>query len=198
MLNAATILTVFAVIGIAEVPDKTMVAMLLMGARGYPLFVWLGAVAAFWVHVAIAVLAGQLLYHLPHKVLEIVILAIFTAGAAYLLVVPERTEEERGAREARRGRLSPHWAVAISAFFVILVSEFGDLTQLLTVNFVAKTHSPWSVAIGAAGAFVVIAAVGAFAGKALLRVLPIAIIRRGGGLVLAGFAIASAVSLATG
>jgi putative Ca2+/H+ antiporter (TMEM165/GDT1 family) len=197
-VNAATVLTVFAVIAVAELPDKTMIATLVMGSRGDPLFVWLGSAVAFCVHVAIAVLAGQLLVRLPHTPLEIVVTALFAIGAGYLLFVPERVEAARGEREARRGRLNPRWAVAFSAFGVILLGEFGDLTQLLTVNFVARTHSPWSVAVGAGAALLTVSAVGAFSGRALLRVLPTSLIRRGGGLVLAGFAIATAVSLASG
>jgi Ca2+/H+ antiporter, TMEM165/GDT1 family len=196
-VNAATVLTVFVVIGLAELPDKTMIATLLMGSRGDPLYVWFGCAAAFCVHVALAVLAGQLLLRLPHTALEIVITAVFAFGAAYLLFVPEREEAARGEREARRGRLNARWAIAFSAFGVILLGEFGDLTQLLTVNFVARSHSPWSVAVGATGALLLVSAIGAFSGRALIRVLPTSVIRRGGGLVLAGFAIATAVSLAT-
>jgi putative Ca2+/H+ antiporter (TMEM165/GDT1 family) len=196
-VSAATVFTVFAVIAVAELPDKTMIATLLMGSRGDPLFVWFGCAVAFCVHVAIAVVAGQLLERLPHTALEIVVTAIFAFGAAYLLIVPEREEEERGEREARRGRLNPRWAIAFSAFGVILLGEFGDLTQLLTVNFVARTHSPWSVAVGAIAALLAVSAVGAFSGRALLRIMPTSVIRRGGGVVLAGFAIATAVSLAT-
>ena len=189
--------TVFAVIAVAELPDKTMIATLLMGSRGDPFFVWIGCAAAFVVHVALAVLAGQLLLRLPHTALEIVITAIFALGAAWLLIVPEREEEERGEREARRERLNPQLAIALSAFGVILLGEFGDLTQLLTVNFVAKSHSPWSVAVGATAALLMVSAIGAFSGRSLLRIMPTSIIRRGGGVVLAGFAIATAVSLAT-
>ena len=189
--------TVFAVIAVAELPDKTMIATLLMGSRGDPFFVWIGCAAAFVVHVALAVLAGQLLLRLPHTALEIVVTAIFALGAAWLLIVPEREEEERGEREARRERLNPQLAIALSAFGVILLGEFGDLTQLLTVNFVAKSHSPWSVAVGATAALLMVSAIGAFSGRALLRIMPTSIIRRGGGVVLAGFAIATAVSLAT-
>jgi len=191
------VFTVFAVIAVAELPDKTMIATLLMGSRGDPFFVWIGCAAAFVVHVALAVLAGQLLLRLPHTALEIVVTAIFALGAAWLLIVPEREEEERGEREARRERLNPQLAIALSAFGVILLGEFGDLTQLLTVNFVAKSHSPWSVAVGATAALLMVSAIGAFSGRALLRIMPTSIIRRGGGVVLAGFAIATAVSLAT-
>jgi putative Ca2+/H+ antiporter (TMEM165/GDT1 family) len=197
-VNAATVCTVFAVIAVAELPDKTMIATLVMGSRGDPLFVWIGSAAAFCVHVALAVLAGQLLVRLPHTALQIVVASVFALGAAYLLIVPERVETARGEHEGRRGRLNPRWAVALSAFGVILVGEFGDLTQLLTVNFVARTHSPWSVAVGAGAAMLTVSGIGAFSGRALLRVLPTSLIRRGGGVVLAGFAIGTAVSLATG
>jgi hypothetical protein len=43
-----------------------------------------------------------------------------------------------------------------------------------------------------------VAAIGAFGGRALLRFLPLAVIRRVGGILLAGFAIYSLVSLVRG
>jgi Ca2+/H+ antiporter, TMEM165/GDT1 family len=197
-LNAGTVLTVFVVIALAELPDKTMIATVLMGSRNAPLWVWLGAASAFLVHVGFAVVAGQLLAHLPHMMLEVVVTILFAGGAAYLLFVPERTEAERGEREAlsvgpgRRGK------VALSAFGVILVGEFGDLTQLLTVNFVAKTHEPASVALGAAAALLGISALAAFSGRALVRIVPTATIRKIGGGVLVGFTAYSVAQLVSG
>jgi Ca2+/H+ antiporter, TMEM165/GDT1 family len=81
---------------------------------------------------------------------------------------------------------------------VILVGEFGDLTQLLTVNFVAKTHAPWSVALGAATALLVVSGFAAFSGRALVRVVPTSTIRRVGGVVLVGFTAYSIVQLVSG
>lgn len=188
-------LTVFAVIAIAELPDKTMIATLVMASRGDPVFVWIGASCAFLVHVGIAVVAGQLLARLPHTAVEVVVAVLFTGGAAYLLFVPEREEEERGEDEAsRRGRRR---GVVLTAFGVILIGEFGDLTQLLTASFVAKTHDPASVAVGAAAALVTVSALGAFSGRALLKVLPLAVIRRAGGAVLLGFAAYTILLIAT-
>jgi hypothetical protein len=43
-----------------------------------------------------------------------------------------------------------------------------------------------------------VSAIGAFGGRALLRIQPLAVIRRGGGIVLLGFAAFSIYSLATG
>jgi hypothetical protein len=40
-----------------------------------------------------------------------------------------------------------------------------------------------------------VAAVGAFGGRALLKVLPLAVIRKGGGVLLAGFAVYTVVTL---
>jgi len=196
-VNLAVIATVYVFIAIAELPDKTMIATLIMGSRSRPIFVWLGASAAFAVHVTLAVVAGRLLELLPHRALEAVVTVLFLAGAAFLLLVPEQAEEERGEEEAGQEVPTAPLRVVATAFGVILVGEFGDLTQLLTVNFVAKYKEPASVFIGALAALMTVSALGAFGGRALLRVLPVAVIRRVGGIVLIGFAAYNIYSLAT-
>ena len=42
-----------------------------------------------------------------------------------------------------------------------------------------------------------VSAIGAFGGRALLRLLPLSVIRRGGGVILLGFAAFSIYTLAT-
>ncbi len=197
-MSAGTVLTVFAVIAVAELPDKTMIATVLMGSRGAPLFVWLGASLAFLVHVGFAVVAGQLLSRLPHTTVEVIVMVLFAGGAAYLLFVPEREEAERGEREALGTGAGRRRRVVLSAFAVILIGEFGDLTQILTVSFVAKTHEPLSVALGAAAALMMVAALGAFSGRAIVRVVPTATVRRIGGVVLVGFTALSVAQLVSG
>lgn len=225
-MSAAVVATVFVLVAAAELPDKTMIATLVMGSRSRPLPVWIGASAAFLVQVTIAVVAGRLLELLPHRDLEIVVTTLFAAGAVYLLLVPERNQESEGLRRAsatrsdtarsdtarcdgeptdvavsvpspeagatvvtptkRTGR--PATRIMATAFGVILIGELGDLTQLLTVNLVDRYHQPISVFTGALGALVAVSALGAFGGQALLRFVPLAVIRRIGGAVLAGFA----------
>ena len=63
-MDIAIAAAVFPVIFIGELPDKTMFASLVMATRGRPFSVWLGAAAAFVVHVAIAVTIGVALFHL--------------------------------------------------------------------------------------------------------------------------------------
>ncbi|MDA8366007.1 MAG: TMEM165/GDT1 family protein [Actinomycetota bacterium] len=185
-MDVGTAIGVFALIFVAELPDKTMIAMLVLGSRSRPALVWAGSTVAFAVHVTVAVLVGHALALLPRTWVLGVSAALFGAGAVYLLLVPERTEEERGEREAQRARSAIN--VAGGAFVVILVGEFGDLTQLLTANLAARSHDPLSVGVGAFVALAAVAAVAAFGGRAMLRVLPLAVIRRAGGVILLGFA----------
>ncbi len=196
-MSIGVIATVFAIIFVAELPDKTMIATLVMGSRSRPLFVWIGASLAFLVHVTLAVIAGRLLELLPHRVLDAVVTVLFLGGAIYLLFVPEKAEEEKGEEEGEAEVPGTAFKVISTAFVVILLGEFGDLTQLLTINLVAKYHEPASVFIGALAALVSVAAVGAFGGRALLRFIPVSVIRRAGGVILLGFAAYSIYNLIT-
>lgn len=189
-------LVVFALILVAELPDKTMIAVLIMGSRYRPLLVWVGAVLAFAVHVTVAVALGRLLALLPRHWVEGITTLLFGVGAAYLLFVPEKSEERQGEDEADTARKGLQTIVA--AFLVILVGEFGDLTQILTANLAAKYHSSISVGVGALGGLAAAAALAAFGGKALLRVLPLTVIRKIGGVLLAGLAVYSLVTLLGG
>jgi putative Ca2+/H+ antiporter (TMEM165/GDT1 family) len=190
------ILGVFALIFVAELPDKTMIATLILGSRHRPVLVWIGATAAFGFHAGVAVLAGRLLALLPHRWVEAVTALLFAGGAAYLLLVSEEEEEEEGVEEveAAPAGLRP----VATAFLVIFVGEFGDLTQILTANLAAKYHQPLSVFIGAFAALAAVAAIGAFGGRALLKVLPLAVIRKAGGVLLAGFAVYTVITLVRG
>lgn len=192
----SVIATVFVLIFVAELPDKTMIATLIMGSRYRPVLVWIGATLAFGIHAAVAVAVGQLLQLLPHRWIEGVTALLFAGGAAYLLFVPEKEQEEEGAEEAESARAGAKTVAA--AFLVIFIGEFGDLTQILTANLAAKYHAPIEVFIGAFAGLASVAAVGAFGGRALLRVLPLGVIRKGGGVLLAGFAVYSLVQLARG
>jgi putative Ca2+/H+ antiporter (TMEM165/GDT1 family) len=195
-VQLGVVATVFVLVFVAELPDKTMIATLIMGSRYRPLLVWLGATMAFFLHAALAVAVGQLLQLLPHKWIEAITAVLFAAGAVYLIFVPEKEQEEEGESEADTARKSLRTVGA--AFLVIFVGEFGDLTQILTANLAAKYHAPLTVFVGAFGALTTVAALGAFGGRALLRVAPLGVIRKIGGVLLAGFAVYSLVELLGG
>ena len=194
-MNLATAATVFAVIFMAELPDKTALASLLLGSRYRPTWVFAGVAAAFAVHVGLAIAAGSLLTLLPHRPLEIVVAVLFAAGAVLLL----RGRHEGGDDEhvELHGREPGFWRVAWTSFAVILVAEFGDLTQVATATLAARYHDPLSVGVGALVALWAVAALAIAGGRGLLKVMPLTWITRiaaGIMLVLAGISVAAAVS----
>jgi Ca2+/H+ antiporter, TMEM165/GDT1 family len=164
---------VFPIIFLGELPDKTMFASLVMATKGRPRQVWVGAASAFVVHVAIAVTVGVALFALlPHRVVDGIVAFIFLFGAVY--AYREGTKDEEGLAE---DEASKHGAV-LTAFIVIFVAEWGDLTQILTVNLAAKYHSPASVALGAILALWAVAGIAVVGGQTLVRFINIATIRK--------------------
>ena len=191
MTAVAVALTTFAVILLAELPDKTALASLVLGTRFRPAPVLTGIAAGFSVHVALAIAAGSLLGLLPHRTLEIVVAGLFIAGAVVLL--REHEPEEEAAEPARRS--DRFWPAAWTSFAVILVAEFGDLTQVVIANLVARFDDPLAVGLGAVTAMVAVAAAAVIGGKTLLRLVPFSLFTRAAaGLMvgLAGFTLASA------
>ena len=86
LVQLDVVLAVFPIIFLGELPDKTMFASLVLSTRGRPATVWLGAAAAFAVHVVIAVTIGVALFHLlPHRALEAIVAAMFFVGGVLAL-----------------------------------------------------------------------------------------------------------------
>jgi putative Ca2+/H+ antiporter (TMEM165/GDT1 family) len=188
-MNFAIALAVFPIIFLGELPDKTMFASLVMSTRGKPLYVWFGAAGAFAVHVVIATTIGVALFHLvPHRVLDGVVALMFLVGALLAIHEARKGEEEEVLveREVRSGR-----RVITTAFIVIFLAEWGDLTQILTANLAAHYHSPFSVGVGAVSALWLVAAIAVVGGQGLLRFINIKTLRIVTAVVLvalAGFA----------
>jgi Ca2+/H+ antiporter, TMEM165/GDT1 family len=176
-MNLAVMAAVFPVIFLGELPDKTMFASLAMATRGRPFAVWLGATAAFAVHVAIAITLGVLLIQiLPHRAVEVAVALTFFAGAGFALYDGIRgadDPEQAGLPQAtlRRRR------TAITTFVLIFLAEWGDLTQVLTINLAARYHAPWSVGAGALLGLAAVAGIAVAGGQGLLRYVSVSVVR---------------------
>jgi Ca2+/H+ antiporter, TMEM165/GDT1 family len=188
--------TVFAVIFTAELPDKTALASLVLGSRYRPGYVFTGVAAAFAVHVGLAIAAGSLLSLLPHRPLEVIVAVLFAAGAVVLL----RSRHVDGGGDEHvelHGREPSFWRVAWTGFAVVLVAEFGDLTQIAVATLAARYHDPLAVGVGSALALWAVAALAIAGGRSLLKVIPLTWITRvaaGVMLVMAGFSVAAALA----
>jgi Ca2+/H+ antiporter, TMEM165/GDT1 family len=173
----------FPVIFLGELPDKTMFASLVMATKGRPFQVWLGAAAAFVVHVAIATTIGVALFAiLPHRAVDAVVAGMFVLGAAYAWREGTKPQEEGPQPE-----VSKHGA-ALTAFIVIFLAEWGDLTQILTANLAAKYHSPLSVGVGSVLALWSVAAIAVLGGQTLLRFVKMSTVRKVTAVILLGLA----------
>ena len=80
------------------------------------------------------------------------------------------------------------------SFLVILVAEFGDLTQLVTANLAAKYHDPLTVGLGAVLGLWAVAALAIAGGRSLLKVIPISVITRVAAGIMAVLATISIVA----
>ncbi len=186
---------VFVVIFIAELPDKSLFATLILSSKFPAFFVWLGAAAAFLIHVIIAVLAGHLLTLLPHWLLEVVIGTLFLAGALLIFFGKHGVEEATHHEPKPRVVVAPSfWKVFGTSFTVVFLGEWGDITQISVANYSAHYHDAINVAIGATLGLWTVAALGVTAGSKVLTRIPATLLQRVTGTVLLLFAIISFVA----
>ncbi|HEY3750503.1 MAG TPA: TMEM165/GDT1 family protein [Pseudonocardiaceae bacterium] len=194
-MSFGIIATVFGVVFVGELPDKTAVASLILGARYRPVPVLVGVWAAFLIHVTLACTAGGLVAKLPHRPVEFVTAALFLIGAGLLL----RSSPSDAAEEAEEntskytGERSPR-QVAVASFVIVLVAEFGDLTQILTATLAARYRDPLSVGIGALLALWAVAALAVTFGRSLLKVISLRRVQQLAAIALAVLAILSLIS----
>jgi Ca2+/H+ antiporter, TMEM165/GDT1 family len=195
-VNVALALTTFAVILPAELPDKSMLASLVLGTRYRPLPVFLGVAAAFAVHVCVAVAIGSVFSLLPQRLVLLVVTVLFAVGAVVLLL--GREEEPDGTAPAAAGAGTGPLRAALTAFGVVFLGEWGDITQVTTANLAARYADPLSVGVGAVLALWTAAALALTVGRGLLRRLPTRLVRRLAGLLLAALAVLSLVEAVRG
>lgn len=196
-MNLSTVLIVFGVIFIAELPDKSMFASLVLSTKYRKLYVWCGAAAAFLVHTLIAITAGHFLTLLPHKLLEFVVGTLFLIGAGLLAFGKDEDESEEQKKLDKDTDTAKHGFINVFAlsFLVVFLGEWGDITQIATANYAAKFHDPVSVGIGAVAALWSVAAIGVGIGGRVLRHLPGRTLQRVTAVILLIFALISYASL---
>jgi putative Ca2+/H+ antiporter (TMEM165/GDT1 family) len=194
-MSLTVAVTAFLAVLPAELPDKTVLACMILSSRYRPGFVFTGAAAAFAIQVVLAVAAGGALSLLPHRAVQAV-----TAGAFAVAVLlwrhgrdqPETDGEDIG----RDGMRDGFWPVAWTSFAVVFLAEFGDLTQFMTVSLAARYHDPLAVGIGATLALWTAAGAAIVVGWRLLKVIPVKWLTRGAAVVLLILAGTSAAAAA--
>ncbi|MDT0611996.1 TMEM165/GDT1 family protein [Streptomyces lancefieldiae] len=184
MISFTVTALVFGVVFLAELPDKTALAGLVLGTRYRASYVFAGVAAAFALHVVLAVAAGSVLTLLPQQIVHALTGVLFLGGAAVLLMKKGDEDED-----IRKPEDQSFWKVAGAGFMLILVAEFGDLTQIMTANLAARYDDPLSVGLGAVLALWAVAGLGIVGGKALMKRVPLALITKVAALLMTGLGV---------
>jgi Ca2+/H+ antiporter, TMEM165/GDT1 family len=184
LISLTVTAVVFGVVFLAELPDKTALAGLVLGTRYRASYVFAGVAAAFALHVVLAVAAGSVLTLLPQQIVHAITGVLFLGGAAVLLMKKDEDEEE-----VRKPENQSFWKVSGAGFMLILVAEFGDLTQIMTANLAARYDDPLSVGLGAVLALWAVAGLGIVGGKALMKRVPLKLITQIAALLMLGLGV---------
>ena len=182
---------VFTIIFLLELPDKTALATLLLATRHRPFPIFLGAAAAFVIQSAVAVAAGSLLSLLPREPIRIGagILFLLMAG----LIVRQNLKPDEETRDIEREDRK-HRRPFATAFLLVFVAEWGDLTQLATAALQARYRDALTVFTAATVALWAVAAIAVVLGNRLGAWIP----QRPLQLTAAGVMVLAAIALISG
>ncbi len=187
-MDLTTFLSTFGLIFLAELGDKTQLTAMALALR-YPWKrIFIGIAAAFTVLNLAAVLVGKLLFLvLPIFWVTLVSALLFFYFGYSTLRHACDTEDDDGP--------PPTAADAVrTAFLMIFMAELGDKTQLVTASQAAQ-HSAsltgmFSVFVSSTLALWAVSLIGIFAGKQLVKVIPVCWIHRTAGFIFIIFGIA--------
>jgi Ca2+/H+ antiporter, TMEM165/GDT1 family len=200
-MNWHVLLITFALIFPVELPDKTFVAALVLSTRYSPLAAWIGVGLAFAVQCLVAVTAGRAVSFLPEWFVHALSTAMFLLGAVLLIrSAPSADAEEKDQEEAIAAKAAADrrgWRAVAASFLVLFAAEWGDLSQILTLNLVARYGSPVAVFLGSWAALLTVSGLAVLGGRLLLRYLKLSLLHYVAGGVCLLFAAIGAYSLVT-
>ena len=190
----------FGVVLLVELPDKTLVATLVLSTRFRPRPVLVGVAAAFAVQCAIAATAGGLITLLPRRVVAAVVAVLFAIGAVLLIRESLDPEDDDVALADRREAL-PFRRIVLTSFGVLFAAEWGDASQIATAGLVAReggAAGATAIAVGAWLALVAVAALATVVGAAVLRRVRLHLVHRVAGVLFAALAVLAAIAAIRG
>jgi len=160
----STLLSSFILLAMAEVGDKTQLALVTLSVRGSRRSVFLGALLAFILLDLIGVSIGGALGNvLPLTLVAFFSSSIFIIYGLYGLIVGRRSEVKS------EGKCPPS---LLYTFLTVTLMEMGDKTQLMTIALSARYSELPMVFLGVATAFIVVTGISVLAGKTISKLIP--------------------------
>ncbi|HMV20899.1 MAG TPA: TMEM165/GDT1 family protein [Rhodocyclaceae bacterium] len=178
----------YLLIALAEMGDKSQLVCMTLAARHRGLPVAAGAIVAFALLNALAVLFGAAVAAwLPEEVVAGAVALLFAVFGWHALRYSEEEDDETVAEK-------PGHSVFATTFVLIFLAEFGDKTQIAVAG-LSSTVSADAVWAGATLALATTSLLGILAGRKLLRRLPLVWIHRVSGTLFLALAVVAASRL---
>jgi len=183
------LLASFGIIMIAELGDKTQLAVISLSSKRKSKSVFIGALLAFAVVDGIsALVGGAIAAVIPAFWVGIGAGIAFIGFAVYTLAFEKDEKREINGRPL---------AVA-STFSLVALMELGDKTQLASISLAAEYDAPVMVFVGVMLAFTVLAGLGVVLGMSISNFVPLRYVRIGSGLLFIVFGVLSIWSALSG
>jgi len=174
------LLASFGIIMLAELGDKTQLAVISLSCKRRSKSVFIGAILAFAVVDGVsALVGGAIAAVIPAFWIGIGAGIAFIAFAVYTLVFEKDEKPDINDRPL---------AVA-STFSLVALMELGDKTQLASISLAAEYDAPLMVFVGVMLAFTVLAGLAVVLGMAISKYVPLRYVRIGSGLLFIVFGV---------
>lgn len=152
---------------LAEIGDKSNLLVLSLVFRSRLSYVITATFLTSLILNSVAVfIGGTLNYLLPHKIIQIISIALFILLGFWILLKQEKEEK-------RNAKFLGFWSV----FLLYTLSELGDKTQIFVVSFSAYTDDLIPIALGAIFGMWIVSITTAFLAEGLSRIIKSHILR---------------------
>jgi putative Ca2+/H+ antiporter (TMEM165/GDT1 family) len=179
-MDLVPLLISFGLILIAELGDKTQLAIISLSSKRKSKTVFIAALLALaLVDGVSALMGGAIAALIPALWIGLGAGAVFITFAVYTLFIEKSEKPDVEQRPL----------ALLSSFSLVALMELGDKTQLAVVSLSAEYDAPVMVFIGVMLAFVVLTTLGVVLGAALSRWVPLKYVRIGSGLLFIVFGV---------
>ena len=181
-MNLIPFLAAFSFIFLAELGDKTQLAVITLCSRHNWKVVLSGAMLSFALIDGLSVLVGRGIAEVaPLFWIQIIGGVMFIAFGLYILLHKERKNESFKLTEKSSG--------FISTLILISLAELGDKTQLAVIALAAEYAEVIMVFLGVISGFLAITIIGVLIGKGLIHLVPQRYLRLVSAVLFIGFGI---------
>jgi putative Ca2+/H+ antiporter (TMEM165/GDT1 family) len=151
--------------------DKSLYTITSLTMQFRSFYVFCGFTVAFMIKMGIAVLVGQAITELPTNLLTISSTVAFFIAA--LMIWYRRSDQETTPAEHSRN----FSRITLMAFAAILLSEWGDVGQIMAATLTVRYRLPLLVWIGATLALISKGLLALVIGRSLRNRIPVSVLR---------------------